>query len=139
GEETAGDPSAPWRRPRVWGGDMDSSALRAAAANVRRLGPTLLARWDATRLPLPDQSVDRIVSNPPFGKQLSRPEAIGPLYRQAVAEYHRVLRPGGRAVLLVADAAALKEAARSVGWSPVQKVRLRVLGQPATISVWRKE
>jgi 23S rRNA G2445 N2-methylase RlmL len=125
--------------PPAWGGDLDAAALRAAAANVRRLGPVLLARWDATRLPLPDESADRIVSNPPFGKQLSRPEAVGPLYRRAVSEYHRVLRPGGRAALLVADAGALKEAAQAVGWRPVRKVRVRVLGQPASISVWRKE
>ena len=124
---------------QVWGGDLDRTALRAAAGNLRRLGQPLLARWDATRLPLADGSVDRIVSNPPFGKQLGRPEDVGPLYRRALAEYDRVLRPGGRAVLLVSDAAALKEAGRAAGWKPGQQVRVRVLGQPATIIVWRKE
>jgi 23S rRNA G2445 N2-methylase RlmL len=122
----------------VWGGDRDPAALRAAAANLRRLGPTLLARWDATRLPLPDASVDRVITNPPFGKQLGRPEDIGPLYRRALAEYERVLRPGGRAVFLVGDTAPLREAAQAVGWQPGRLVRVRVLGQPAAISVWRK-
>jgi 23S rRNA G2445 N2-methylase RlmL len=123
----------------VWGGDLDPSALRAAGANLRSLGRPLLARWDARRLPLPDQCVDRIISNPPFGKQLASPEEVGPLYRRALAEYQRVLRPGGRAVLLVADVAALREAARAVGWKSARQVRVRVLGQPATISVWRKD
>jgi 23S rRNA G2445 N2-methylase RlmL len=135
--ETARHPQA--GRPEVWGGDVDAAALRAAVTNLRRLGPRLLARWDATRLPLPDGSVDRIVSNPPFGKQLGRPEDIAPLYRRAVAEYDRVLRPGGRAVLLVAEVGALKEAARAVGWQPQRQLRVRVLGQPATVSAWRKE
>jgi len=123
----------------VCGGDLDAGALRAAGANLRRLGQPLLARWDATRLPLADQSVDRIVSNPPFGKQLGRPEDVPRLYRRALGEYDRVLRPGGRVVLLVSDAPALKEAARAVAWKPARQVRVRVLGQPATVGVWRKD
>jgi 23S rRNA G2445 N2-methylase RlmL len=123
----------------VWGGDVDAGAVRAAAANLRRLGSSVLIRWDATRLPLPDQVVDRIVSNPPFGKQLGEPGAIGPLYRRMVREYDRVLRPGGQVVLLVSKAGELREAALAVGWKPVRKVPVRVLGQPAVISVWRKE
>jgi len=123
---------------RVLGGDLDLTALRAAAANVRRLGRAFLARWDARRLPLADQSVDRLVSNPPFGKQLGRPEDIGPLYRQMVAEYHRVLGPWARAVLLVSDLGALKEAARAVGWKLLRSLKVRVLGQPAALTVWKK-
>jgi 23S rRNA G2445 N2-methylase RlmL len=123
----------------VWGGDLDFGAVRAASANLRRLGSSYLARWDATALPLPERSVDRIVSNPPFGKQLGEPGRIGALYRRMVRDYDRVLRPGSRAVLLVSDAVALREAAKRVGWQPVRKVPVRVLGQPAIISVWRKE
>jgi 23S rRNA G2445 N2-methylase RlmL len=121
------------------GGDLERSALRVAAANLRRLGQAQLARWDARRLPLPDASVDRIVSNPPFGKQLSRPEEVGPLYRLMVREYDRVLRPGGRTVLLVSGFPALAAATGAVGWKAERQLRIRVLGQPARLSVWRKD
>jgi 23S rRNA G2445 N2-methylase RlmL len=124
-------------RPAV-GGDLDFGAVRAAAANLRHVGPALLAQWDARRLPLPDGGVDRILSNPPFGKQLSGPAEVGPLYREAVAEYDRVLRPGGRAVLLAADAAALRAAAGAAGWKPLRQVGVRILGQAAVLGVWRK-
>jgi 23S rRNA G2445 N2-methylase RlmL len=127
------------QRVKVWGGDLEAGAVRAAAANLRRLGSPLLARWDAARLPLPAACVDRVVSNPPFGKQLSRPEEIGPLYRRALAEQDRVLRPGGKAVLLVSDYPALRDAARAVGWKAERQLQVRVLGQRATASVWRKE
>ena len=90
------------------------------------------------RLPLAAAAVDRIVSNPPFGKQLSSPEAVGPLYHAMLREYDRVLRPGGLAVLLVSAAAALRSAARAVGWKAQRQVSLRVLGQPAVVTVWRK-
>jgi 23S rRNA G2445 N2-methylase RlmL len=120
------------------GGDIESSAMRAAAANLRRLGSAWLARWDVTRLPLASSVVDHVVSNPPFGKQLSSPEGIPSLYASMVREHDRVLRPGGQAVLLVSDAAALNEAVRSVAWKLKRQLRVRVLGQPARISVWRK-
>jgi tRNA (guanine6-N2)-methyltransferase len=122
----------------VWGGDVDFSAVRAAAINLRRLGPTLLARWDATRLPLASVVVDRIVSNPPFGKQLSSPDAVVPLYQAMLLEYNRILRPGGLAVLVVSAASALRSAVRAVGWKALRQVSIRVLGQSAVITVWRK-
>lgn len=123
---------------RVLGGDLDLRALRAARVNLRRLGEPLLARWDVRRLPLASASVDRIVSNPPFGKQLASPAEVGPLYRQALFELDRVLQPGGRAVLLVSEAGILEEAGRAVGWQPLRQLQLRILGQPATLSVWQK-
>jgi tRNA (guanine6-N2)-methyltransferase len=123
----------------VVGGDNDPAAARAAGANLRQAGPGWrLARWDARRLPLADRSVDRVVTNPPFGVQLGDPEEIGPLYRAVVAEADRVLRPGGRAVFLVGTGALLQPPAAAAGWRPQRRVRLRVLGQPAELSVWRK-
>jgi 23S rRNA G2445 N2-methylase RlmL len=123
----------------VWGGDLDANALRAAGPNLRRLGHVLLACWDARYLPLPDHSVDRIVCNPPFGKQLGHPEDIRPLYRRFLNACDRVLHRRGRAVVLVSDQAALKDAAAAVGWSRLRQTRVRILGQPAFLSVWVKD
>jgi 23S rRNA G2445 N2-methylase RlmL len=123
---------------QVWGGDRDRAAVRAAASNLRRLGQTSLSSWDATQLPLANAAVDRIVSNPPFGKQLKPEETIGTLYQRMLMEYNRILRPEGRAVLLVSDYPHLRQAARAVRWNLLQQLKVRVLGQPGVISVWRK-
>ncbi len=123
----------------VRGGDLEFGAARAATLNLRRIGAPHLCWWDATRLPLPDAETDHVICNPPFGKQLSSPEEIGPLYRGMVREYDRILKPGGQAVLLVSDGNALREATQAVGWTPTKRVRLRILGQSATISAWRKQ
>jgi 23S rRNA G2445 N2-methylase RlmL len=123
---------------QVWGGDLEKDAVRAAEYNLRRLGPARLQAWDATRLPLEDASIDRIVSNPPFGKQLGSAEEAADLYRRMLPEYNRVLRPGGRAVLLVSEHPPLRDAARGAGWKLLRQLDVRVLGQPAVISVWRK-
>jgi len=121
----------------VMGGDVEAGSLRAAAANLRGLGQIQLVRWDARRLPVPDHAVDRVISNPPFGIQLGKQEDIGPLYRRTVAELQRVLKPGGVAVLLVADDEAMRNAVRPVAWSQERQARVRLLGQRATVFVFR--
>lgn len=125
-------------RIEVWGGDRDMNMIRAAASNLHRVGPAMLVHWDATRLPLASAQVDRVVSNPPFGKQMSSPEEIGPLYRKALRECNRVLKPGGRAVFLVSENEELRNAIKPLDWQAVRQLRVEVLGQSATISVWQK-
>jgi tRNA (guanine6-N2)-methyltransferase len=122
----------------VLGGDVDPNAVFVASQNLQKLGPVDLARWDAAALPLESASVDRIVSNPPFGKQLSSIDKIGPLYEAAAAEWDRVLRPGGRAVLLAMEQEGLRRVLLARKWSVMRQVRVRLLGQPAVLSVWNK-
>jgi tRNA (guanine6-N2)-methyltransferase len=123
---------------RILGGDLDPNAVFVAAQNLLKMGPISLARWDAADLPLASGSVDRIVSNPPFGKQLSTPEQIGPLYEAVAVEWDRVLKPGGRAVLLAMEQEILHGIVRPFRWIPTRQLRVRLLGQPATLSVWQK-
>lgn len=126
------------RGVNVVGGDIERSAVRMTQSNLLRLGEPDIYWWDARALPLAPSSVHHIVSNPPFGKQLATPTAIGPLYRSIIREFHRVLVPGGQAVLLVSDADTLEQAIAPWGWKAKKKTRVLVLGQMALLSVWRK-
>jgi 23S rRNA G2445 N2-methylase RlmL len=125
-------------RVQTIGGDLEWGAVYAAGINLRRLGAAPFVRWDARRLPLAAASVDRIVANPPFGIQLGDPAEVRRLYQQFIPECDRVLRPGGKAVLLMAEPEWLRPAAQKVEWTSQREVRIRLLGQPATIGVWRK-
>ena len=118
------------------GGDSDPAAVRAAQANLRHFESAQVEQWDARKLPLEGGSVDRIVSNPPFGVQLGKPQEIPVLYRALVKEMNRVLKPRGRAVLLVADVPAMQQAAKGVGWKQTRSVNVRVLGQKATMLIF---
>jgi 23S rRNA G2445 N2-methylase RlmL len=122
----------------VVGGDVDPNAVFVASQNLQKLGAVDLSRWDATALPLETASVDRIISNPPFGKQLSTIEQVGPLYEAAAAEWDRVLRPGGRGVLLAMEQELLRRVLMARKWSVSRQIRVRLLGQPAVLSVWNK-
>lgn len=125
--------------PHILCGDIDKSAVRATAANLanldRRFQPV---QWDARNLPIKDGTVEAIICNPPFGKQLSSPDEIKPLYQTIIREFDRVLRPGGRAVLLVSDAEVLRSAIRPYHWQAVRQFRPIILGQPTLLGVWKK-
>ncbi|MFV9506176.1 MAG: methyltransferase domain-containing protein [Oscillochloridaceae bacterium umkhey_bin13] len=118
------------------GGDLSGEALSAMQANLRgRGGRIQLSRWDARKLPLEDQSVDKVAVNLPFGKQVSDEAQLPALYQAVLRELVRVVRPGGRLVVLTGDPRILENArasaARALRSGP--RHRVIVLGQPATI------
>jgi 23S rRNA G2445 N2-methylase RlmL len=122
----------------VIGGDLDPATMLAAKTNLKPLGQAWLARWDARRLPLKSDSIDRVACNPPFGRQLGDPEQIASLYRQMVKEADRVLTAEGRVVILVSDVEALDLAVKNVKWKRQERLKLRLLGHPSFLTVWSK-
>ncbi len=96
------------RAALILGGDMDREALKAARANAGK--QAALSRWDATRLPLSQASVDVVITNPPYGRQMGTVAGLDRLYARSLREMARVLRPGGRCVVLTGEAAVLLRA-----------------------------
>lgn len=98
------------RHGLLLGGDIDPAAVKAAKANFGpRHKPVRIERLDARTLPLEDTSVDVFVTNLPWGRQIGRLADLPALYEGAVSEAVRVLRPGGRLVLLTGEGAALRK------------------------------
>ncbi|TDW90568.1 putative RNA methylase family UPF0020 [Kribbella pratensis] len=69
-----------------------------------------LARGTAEALPLGSGSVDRVIANLPFGKQVGSHRANRTLYPAVLGEIDRVLSVDGRAVLLTEDKRLLHSA-----------------------------
>jgi 23S rRNA G2445 N2-methylase RlmL len=120
----------------VLAGDHDAGALAAACTNVG--SAVHLLRFDAERLPLPDVSVDVVCTNPPYGRQHEVRPGLDRLYRRVMREAARVLRPGGRCVVLTGEPRTLLEALPKtlrVG----SRRRLLVRGLSVTALVMRRE
>jgi 23S rRNA G2445 N2-methylase RlmL len=91
----------------IVGGDLDPAALAGARTNVGQR--THLAQWDAGGLPLRSGSVSIVVTNPPYGRQHDAHPGLDKLYRSFLREVTRILRRGGRAVVLTGEPRALAE------------------------------
>jgi tRNA (guanine6-N2)-methyltransferase len=118
------------------GGDIRNEAVAIARRNAEAAGVAVTWRvWDARSLPLDAASVSRIITNLPFGKQISTHETNQTLYTKLSQEFGRVLSPNGLLVALTSEDLLWDTVLRASGWKIVKKVVLVVLGQPASIFV----
>ncbi|MGH2355083.1 MAG: methyltransferase domain-containing protein [Chloroflexota bacterium] len=129
----------PYPARRVLGGDLAPEALAAARANLPADPRLTLARWDARRLPLAAGSVDKVVSNLPFGRQVLAANEIAGLYRGLAAEVGRVLAPGGHALLLTDQMEALTRAAEAAGLRSQAVLSLSLKGRHPQVILLRRE
>ena len=96
-----------WEGNAYLGADFDEKQCERARENAARVDELCVVRADATRLPFRTASVDVVLSDLPYGRQHGELSALADeLYPAAVREASRVLRSGGRAVLLVEAAQA---------------------------------
>ncbi|MBO1755128.1 TRM11 family methyltransferase [Allobranchiibius sp. CTAmp26] len=112
--------------------DLDVEAVDLARQNLidRGLqGRVEVSAGDATHLAVEDHSVDRVVTDLPFGKRIGSNSNNIELYPRVMREIERVLTPGGRCVLLTDDKRVFKDAlARTRGLKIVREQVVRYHG-----------
>jgi tRNA (guanine6-N2)-methyltransferase len=120
------------------GFDRDPGAIAAAHENIGpRYRPIGLAQGDALRLPLGKGAATHLVTNLPWGTKYGSHGENRRLYPRLVEEFARVVRPGGRLVMLTAERMLMREVANR-GFVRVESVRrVTILGAPAVIYLCR--
>jgi len=92
------------------GGDISREAINATLENFgSKHKPCEFKKWDATSLPLDDGSVNRVVTNPPWGRQISAGASVSIFYKKFLQETQRVLAPWGKAVILTSERRAMRD------------------------------
>jgi 23S rRNA G2445 N2-methylase RlmL len=126
------------RHGLLLGGDIDMAAVKAAQANFGpRHKPVRLERLDVRKLPLENASVDALVTNLPWGRQIGRPEDLPGLYERVLSEGVRVVRPAGRMVLLTSEWELLKRLIKAQRGLKLERTvsGIEVLGRRADMFV----
>ena len=141
------------------GGDVDAEALELAQKNLEARGApvrvaapgatlspaaespgAVLFHGDAGALPLPGGSIHALVCNPPWGRQVLPDADMGAFYGALLGEAARVLRPGGRAVLLTDRVAEVGAAlAELPALRSTRELVISLFGSHPTIFVLEKE
>lgn len=124
------------------GCDTDQAARRCAEQNLAAAGLTARAAledWDATRLPLADQSLDAVVGDLPFGHLVGSHDENVVLYPQLLREAGRVTRKNGRAVLLSHEVKLMQQLLEDhPAWRLDQELRIDVGGLRPRIFVLQR-
>lgn len=122
---------------RLVGTDTDPRALDAAREN---LGTANIQRFELSlsdaRTFTPREPPTLVLTNPPFGKRVLEPAAIGPLLDAVLAHAARVMKPGGRFVWMSPLADVTAEAARRHGFAARLRRAVDVGGVPAELQAF---
>ncbi|MDP9640879.1 23S rRNA G2445 N2-methylase RlmL [Actinopolyspora lacussalsi] len=124
---------------RLLGVDHDRNALEAATANAALMGTA--ATWllaDAGRLPVDSGRVDRIVSNPPWNRQVPAHGSLTAHPDRFFTEIRRILSATGQAVLLLHDVEEQCSVAKASGLQVHDIRRLSLFGtHPSVVTFTR--
>lgn len=124
------------RYQRLIGADSDRDAVAVARANIGpRFKPIDLHQWDATAIPLADHSISAIVTNLPWGIRFGSHRENRHLYPRVLAEFFRLLAPGGRIVFLTGETRLVRELMANRTITPVRILPVSILGANAAIYV----
>jgi 23S rRNA G2445 N2-methylase RlmL len=116
----------------VLGGDSDPLAAAAARANAAAAGVSAeIRQWDAQALPIASASIDRIVSNLPWGRQVAVDAALATFYHRTCSEMRRALAPGGRIALLTSTPHLLD----LLDLRCEKEIQISLFGQTPTITI----
>lgn len=110
---------------RLSGTDHDRGTIELARANLDdHRSPAIVSYSDAIPIPQAAGTIDRIISNLPFGKQVGSHRHNVALYPALTGEIARTLRIDGRAILLTEDKRLLVDAVSSTPGVKIIRQRL---------------
>lgn len=113
-----------------------SASLRALATDKPSLQ---VLQADALALTgVPDASVTRIVTDPPWGEFATPSQPLETFYGHMLAEFMRVLHPGGVAVVLCGAPDVLRAALAKNPFEQISEYPILVSGKKATIFKLRR-
>ncbi|WP_175615952.1 EmtA family 23S rRNA (guanine(2470)) methyltransferase [Piscibacillus halophilus] len=129
---------ATYSAKRIVGGDVSGDVTKVAKSNIDDTKAQINV-WDARELPLSNGCVDKIVTNLPFGRQISPDEDLKLFNHHIMNEICRVLKPTGRAVILSESVNQLLGEAKRLGLLCLESYSLSLKGLNPTLFVFEKQ
>ncbi len=110
---------------RALGGDINSEAVSAARENAADTEGVQIEKWDARAIPLADRCADHVISNLPWGLQVTPGADLASDYGGICSEIERIVNPAGTIVLLTTHA----DLVRFERFRLIEKSEISLFGQ----------
>ncbi|MBT2217485.1 EmtA family 23S rRNA (guanine(2470)) methyltransferase [Virgibacillus dakarensis] len=123
---------------QIVGGDISDVVTKIAKSNLDD-SKVQVNVWDARKLPFSTSYVDKIVTNLPFGRQISPDEDLELFNHHIMNEVCRVLKPNGRAVILSESVNQLVWEAKRLDLFCLESYSLSLKGLNPTLFVFEKQ
>ncbi len=125
----------------IIGGDRGKQEAWLTARNAAEHGFRIASfRWDARWMPLAAGSVDRLVTNMPWGRRSGSHTVNRHLYPRFFREISRVIKPDGRAILLSLERRMIERIlARGRDLELERTLRVNIAGIHPSIYLIRKQ
>lgn len=120
------------------GFDINEESIKLAKKNAKKAGKEInFEVKDATKTGLDKESIDKIVSNLPFGKQVSI-DSNKELFRKFLKEIARILKKGGKAAFLTTHVKLIKALAKEANLKLIASREISLFGLEPVILIFRK-
>lgn len=122
------------------GNDINEESIALAVKNAEAAQVDIsFMKGDAKALAIPAASVDKIISNPPWGRQVSEQEDLAALYKGLFTHSYRLLKVGARMVLLTDRSGWMNDFLETSSlFLLLQEIELSLFGSIVKIYVLKK-
>jgi tRNA (guanine6-N2)-methyltransferase len=123
---------------KIFAGENDEKVYSILREKILKMNLNIVAgRWDALHLHfLAENSIDKIVTDPPWGLYGNSKADIKKLYSKMLHEFARVLKPAGTMVVLTSQKELFEELVfQSKGYKLREKYNILVSGKKAGIYI----
>jgi len=123
-------------RIRALGVDIDHDSARKAQRTAESAGSEIqFVVGDAGRLPLRDERIDRVTSNPPWGRAVGLEGSVRGDRGTFLAELRRISHQRARIVLLLEPAPELQQSIERSGFAVLLRTQVSLFGKWPEIHV----
>ncbi len=128
---------------KILAGDIDPKMVNLTRQRARKAKARITeGRWDATLLKtFEDDSIDKIITDPPWGQYQAKHLNIATFYAQILSSFYRILKKEGTVTLLTGQKTTLdtllKQQSRK--FRLLKKHDILVSGQKAAIFLFQKK
>jgi len=132
--------SSIFKPKNILGGDINNETVSIAQKNIEFFNPLLdikVKEWDARKLPFKENSINKIICNLPFGKQIEV-GLINDFYLKTIEEFLRVIKINGKIILLTSNFEELNNIIKQKKLNIKSKHEISLNGKIACIYVIQK-